>query len=486
MWCQGCKAPKAEAVKTVTTNSSVPGAAPESPASKELKKRQARARKREARATAKGNADANAHTSKKKDEAKPETTAQAEAPATGTPETASCRQLCIPEALAKAIPKLLPTAIDDIVASLGKELTPAPLELKTPEEVVAKLLDFKGPVAKAAKKDELDADITRLKAGIAALDSGGDVAAEAVAGLKTKLATAEAAAVKLAKDAPSSGHEHLALREVKSKFELAVQSRKDSEAKGAAKALERKAFRESCITKLKDEIALLEAGVVTLEAENADQYKKRIGALEHLDKQVLDLLDKKIAAVPPPVVTPAPAAASTSPNGSMTELEKIKQENADLLAKLEDARRRGDAMNNKVMAQFSMFFDDVQAEHLPTDCNPDNKYLPTLGALYIAIQTWYTAGAAIPFDWVSFGPVIGDTISAQAITKELLGKTWHKWYKGGNPDDAEVVPRQVALLLHHRLSQIKNVFVTGMDEENILRASRSFECMKDSAKRLRV
>ena len=104
----------------------------------------------------------------------------------------------------------------------------------------------------------------------------------------------------------------------------------------------------------------------------------------------------------------------------------------------------------------------------------------------MALQTWCKAGAAIPFDWIAFSPVIGDKLTAQAITKELLGKTWHKWYKGGNPEDSEVVPRQVALLLHHRLSQIKNVFETGIDEENSVRASQSFESMKDGAKRLRV
>jgi len=475
-------------------NASIPATIPESLSAKELKKRQSRARKKLARMNAKEPVKDNDNKGKDKDKDKSKDVnkekeaekATPEATPDPTPTTAPAQpaKLQLPEVLAKAIPRLMPEAIKDLLDSLAKEIVPSERELPSPEEAVAKLLDAKGPIAKASKLDEQTTHIAQLKSGLEKLKDGGDIMEDARACLRAKLATAEAAFAKLAKETPSQDYERKALVEFKSKYETGSQARKDNEARGQAKSAERKIFREACIQSLKDQVALLEAGITTLEAENDAKYAERTKAQEAQDAGVLKLLDAKIAAAKtqaPQPQTPTAAAAGSGQVGSMAEWESLRKQCADhatIQAKYEE-------LTNAVQAQFNVHYEDATSL-IPSETNPNAKYMPTLGAMYRALQRWMMSGANYPFDWTDFKPVIGEELKASDIAKELLGRAWHKWYKGGTPAETDIIPKQVVLLVLHRLGQIKSVFEADLEEENEAKAQRSYDSMRDASKRPRA
>jgi len=102
---------------------------------------------------------------------------------------------------------------------------------------MTKFIGERGPSAKLAKKEELQAEIRRYESALVIFGEAGDPAI--VESIKAKLKTAEEALAKATKDAPSQDHELKAVQEAKSSYEVFVQARKDREVKGAQKATER-------------------------------------------------------------------------------------------------------------------------------------------------------------------------------------------------------------------------------------------------------
>jgi len=235
-------------------------------------------------------------------------------------------------------------------------------------------------------------------------------------------------------------------------------------------------------------VALLEAGITTLETENDAKYAEKSKAYEAQDAEVLKLLDAKIAAAQaqaPQPQTPTAAAAGEAPKsaqvGSMAELENLRKQCADFAT----VQAKYEELTNAVQAQFNVHYEDATSL-IPSETNPNAKYMPTLGAMYRALQRWMMSGANYPFDWTDFKPVIGEELKASDIAKELLGRAWHKWYKGGTPAETDIIPKQVALLVLHRLGQIKSVFEADLEEENEARAQLSYDSMRDASKRPRA
>ena len=70
--------------------------------------------------------------------------------------------------------------------------------------------------------------------------------------------------------------------------------------------------------------------------------------------------------------------------------------------------------------------------------------------------------------------------------RALLGDLWDRWYPVDPPKEADIVPRQVAILLFQGLSGIKLEYDTKIKQEVDSRAQDGFTAVRESGKRLRV
>jgi len=516
--CVGCYYPKynathppANARLEVTPKTTTRGHASNNDAEKELKKKEARARRKQARADFKKSKSTTNDAAPAK---APDTASEQPGPVAlamaKAEDVAPARRLLLPDEVLKAIPLLLPGAADEIIKGLQKETKPGQPETRQPEVVLAKFLGDKGPVARVAKRDELMADISRLKAGITAMSAGGEVAKGAVALLEQQLETAETTLAKLAKDSPSHDHEYKAICEAKSSYELSIQSRKDREARGELKAQERNRARGKFFRDLRDQITLLEQSALELVTTNNDKHLEKAMALSDLDTKVLELFDSKLKALEVAPLAPAAAANPgyvmpagpgqgviaplallppvTAESNTLAELAAAKLK----IAQIEEESRRAIEMlkekvkedDDKVHAEFNRNFDDA-LNHLPQVKIPEMEHLPAVGSLHLALQRWECSGASIPFDWESLKPIIGDKLDIVAVSMELMGPAWKFWYQAGNPAPSWVVPRQVALLLLHCLNDIKNSFANQDKDKANKAAQDGIQFMREGAKRLR-
>jgi len=455
---------------------------------KEKKKREDRAKKREAKAAAKAAATAAstpAPTTLPAAKGPPEQEKTKAAAASAVPK------MVLPEALVNAIPLLVPHTALDIVRSLAKEHPPTPPDARSPEEIMAKLLGGKGPVSQAAKKAELENDIKKMNAGIAALASGGDAVTEAVAGLTEKREAAEAALAKLSKVTPTQVHELKAVQEAKASFELQVQARKDREARGQANSQERHAERAKSIQDIKDQTVLLEAGLIQLEKENNEAHAKKVAEMDDLDLEVLKLLDAKVQGLqaapqvhvagpglqPVGQVPPLLALAGPSQSNPANDLAMANKKIAELEARLNHGK-------DPNIVEFEREH-TIKESQLPVVKVPEAKHIAAVAALFEIMNSWSLAGASSPFQWEAIDPVVGDALDIIMITKELIGATWSKWYDADPPKTA-VVPRQVALLLLHCLTAIKKEFESVDKAESSKAALEGLEKLHQSTKRLRT
>jgi len=117
-----------------------------------------------------------------------------------TPST----RLVLPEELVDKIPLLLKAVTTAIAESLNSELIPGAVECKTPEALLNRFIGEKGPTAKIAKKDALEADIIKLKLALEPL-KGSESMTDMAESIQAKIDAAEATLNKLLKDAPSVG-----------------------------------------------------------------------------------------------------------------------------------------------------------------------------------------------------------------------------------------------------------------------------------------
>ena len=494
-WCNGCKRPKAEAVKppprSPKTNL-VPGQ-PQEPSAKE-KRKEKRLRKKAERDKVKDKGKSDVPEKEKATDIQAPAAAQA-APAPVPPDPSAAKYITLSDEVLASMPNLASGAIREIIESFQKDFIPNPKDLLSAEEVVIKLLDNGGPTAKAAKKEEATSKVQEYRDALALLSKGGPVMADAIADMKGKLTIAEAALTKLSKDTPSQEYERKVLLETKSKFETAAQLRRDAEGRGAAKSDDRKALRKNHIQKLEVEIAALKAAVAKEEADNDARYKAKVAAQSELDTKVLAILDTKIAAAQQAPAQPGTVAAILQPQsigqqaiGDEAEVEQLRKAQAAMQleaqamqAKYAAMATKLEAVTNKIQLQFNKGFEDVFPDQLPQEVNPDARFVPTLYALHKALDNWLTSGAMIPFNWHALAPVTADGPKAVDIARELIGKIWSRWYCGATPPADETVPRQVVLLLHHRLNQCREAFVAVEGDE--ARAKESYDLMRDSAKR---
>ena len=470
---------------------------------KEAKKREARTRRRDER-KAKVLASQTARPSPPPPATIVEPSPVAAAVVIQTPHYAK-GTIYLPEEVTSAAPLLFPHAAKGILESLAAEHAPPPLDLKSPEAILSKHLGDRGPTAKEAKRIDLEAAIRKLKSAIVSLSDGGEAVANATAALKSDLDAKEAALLKLQKDAPSQEHQLKALAEGRSSLELSIQERKDREQRGAAKAADRRASRASFIADLKAQVAAVEAGLTKIDEENTRNHRERAQAAADLDAKALALFDKRLAdkeaedkkgastaAAIPPAGAQQPLALAAPPNAQAAAVPPEPGHDISSLAELEAARIRIATLEEqmkKAVSQALQEFErvaDVDISQLPAVEMPPADALPLYGGLFMTLQNWTLAGAQTPLDYTVLRTAMDEAADPIAVAKLILADAWDKWYPASTPILTSVVPRQVAVVLLHRLTQIKLVFEGEVNVRVDKLALEGTAAVQASGKRLRV
>jgi len=343
----------------------------------------------------------------------------------------------------------------------------------------------------------LEATIKTLKATATTLQGGGESVAAILADVQSKLEVDEAALAKLSKDAPSQDHERMAVTGARSAYETHAQARRDREARGAAKAAERQGQRLKHIANLKQQLALLEAGLLTITAENSAKHEKSAAAAAAVDEQVLALFDQKLAGIADVSMQPAPPSSSPSnaapatvalaleaaakvevPAATLQELETLKQANARLMALVETSCI-------KIMECFEKRFDDIMPDHILKPAITDPDQLVACGGLFSTLQNWVTMGARDPFEWNALAGATGTGVEVIPLCRQLLGGIWDRWYATDPPCLDSVVPCQVGLLIHYGLGLLQQEYVKEEAREKAAKMGREgLEAVRASSKKL--
>jgi len=407
-------------------------------------------------------------------------------------------RLALTEETQQLVQLLLPSAAKTIVTSLGQEIVPSLPEARSPEDIMIKAIGEKGPTAKVAKVTELQDTIVKLKSMLATSGGGSEQLNEMESIISQKLEATEQALTKAQRDVPSQMSELKSVMEAKSTYELGIQTRKDQQARGVAKAKERKEARHKHIKDLRDQVILLEKAMIKLEDENDAAHEARAKANADTDSKVIGLFDKKIASLQAP--SPGPAAAGQlAPAYLLAPLQALPpvlptpevqapntlSELNDFKVRFEEMRLKLEAATGAMIRQFEATYAELTPDMLPAVEPPVGDTFTAYATIYDFLQQWKFGGAA-PFDWQSLDAAAGTSHSGIGVVQKLVGNVWAKWYPEAAPGPATVVPRQLALTVEHCLSQFKVAYeASDQDVEIKELATRAAVVARESAKRLR-
>ena len=101
--------------------------------------------------------------------------------------------------------------------------------------------------------------------------------------------------------------------------------------------------------------------------------------------------------------------------------------------------------------------EDVDLDELPEPTELPAEDVQPASALCQALAHWHAAGGMQPFDWAALQPVLGEGRPILTVASKLLGNAWVKLYPEA-PRESEVVPKQVAFILHHVLQSYKELY----------------------------
>jgi len=327
--------------------------------------------------------------------------------------------------------------------------------------------------------------------------------------LRDTIQSKQAILDKLLKDAPSQDIEFKSMAELRSSYVVRIQGRVDNEAKGAAKAIERKDFRHARVKEFIAQFTLLDKHFTELEAMNTKKHDEKNKAAAEQDAKILSLFDAKIAKLSPPAHAGNGAAASTSyqyamppsaqpqtstvlalddaaaEQASLKDLEDAQQRAAAAVANAEAARLVLEKRMATVRAQFEKTFELDPAELPQTTIPEDGLKLAALGSIYRATSAW-GLGPMAPFQWDALDTEAGPGFEAVQVSKEVIGRMWALWYPEADPKREDVVPRQLVQLISHCLTQVKQKFEDEQAKMAIdALAPRMQHALRESSKRLR-
>jgi len=509
--CQGCFKPRQIAtnprpeqrIARTPRASSQPAPGQAAAANKELKKREARKAKRQARADFLKGKQKDGPKGNRQDEPTSHEPTPANAPKE-TPQTTATTKLAFSQAMLNDMPLLPAQLLLDLVQSLEAEHIPSDTELKPPEEVLNRCIGEKGPTAKATQRAKIESEIAQLKSSIVWLSDEG--LADTVKSLEEQVKSRENALAKLVRDAPSQNVEAKAIAEVKSAYELRAQARRDNEAKGQAKFVERRTFRHQRVADIISQLNAADKFMTALEEDNSRKHAARAAAAADLDVKVLALFDQKLAklAAPPAPVPPvppvqpqapltsAPSQAQASQGGTVAAI----QGPSLALAVPPAADPSKDAQIATLMASLKRFeqaaapiteFDrhvEVDPTTIPKAKVPNEQAGRAYYAIHRVLELWLASGASDFFTWADLARFAVKDGGPVEVAKEIMGQAWSTWYPADPASDA-VVPRHLALQIHYCLSGIKMV-CDQEEQDNAGRlALEGYQEIKTAAKRRR-
>ena len=200
------------------------------------------------------------------------------------------------------------------------------------------------------------------------------------------------------------------IAEAKAAYELEIQVRKDKASGGGAKTTERKGDREKVVQNLREQLALLEAGLVTVHGECATKHAQRAAEADEVDKKVLTLLMQRQAAVTslPGEASPTGGDVAMDGGGQSAALvvggggtvavplggapgTDFAAMHAAAVAEIELLKAGAVAALQAALAAQTEFERTVRVGGLPNPELPEAAARPAFGQVHRAIQGWMAA-----------------------------------------------------------------------------------------------
>ena len=370
--------------------------------------------------------------------------ASASAPASAASPSASTgaaadrpTPLAFDEATLAGLADILP-ALAPLAKMLAEDYLPSRFTARaTAQEIFDRCLSTHRPCTSQEARSKQEAQVSRLKAAVAAM--GDDDSTETVA-LKSKLKVEEAAMAKLSNVMPSTTLETTSLASARARYIEACEERRDFCRRAKAKSEARRESRRSLLGALRSQIARAEESMAALDTAHTAAHEERARAHKALEQEVLALFDARAGA------------AVAQPVGGGDQLDAIIAEKVALQKRFVELEKQHQASLQP--AAFDITFEDVSLADLPAAKVPVGPDLAVQGHVYHLLSAWIQSGANTQF---TFQQLVNHGMLEDKVFEfltSILGDVWKRWF-AAEPLLSHVVPRQVALLLHHGLDRVR-------------------------------
>ena len=345
--------------------------------------------------------------------------------------------LAFDEATLKELVDILP-ALAPLAKILTEDYIPSRFTARdTAQGIFDRCLSTHRPCTSQEARSKQEAQVNRLKAAVAAM--GDDDSTETVA-LKSKLKAEEMAMAKLSNVKPSTTLETTSLASARARYVEACEERRDFCRRAKAKSEARRESRRSLLGALRSQIARAEVSMAALDTAHTAAHEERACAHKSLEQEVLALFDARAGA------------AVAQPGGGNDKLDVIIAEKIALQKRLAELEQQQQASLQPTA--FDITFDDVSVSSLPAAKVPEGPDLTIQGHVYHLLSAWIQSGANTQF---TFQQLVNHGMLEDKVFEfltSILGDVWKRWF-AAEPLLSHVVPRQVALLLHHGLDRVR-------------------------------
>ena len=166
------------------------------------------------------------------------------------------------------------------------------------------------------------------------------------------------------------------------------------------------------------------------------------------------------------------------------QIDELVSKTTELQHKLAIAANQAQTV---AQAEFEKRSEDITPNLVRAPTMPAKKQIDGYGILFQTLQAWVIAGADSPFSWDALHQQAATSIDPATMTKHLLGDLWLKWYGSEMPPTSAVVPKQMALLTHHCLGNLKLEYESVEAQTRVQQlALAGYTAARESAKRLRT
>ena len=329
--------------------------------------------------------------------------------------------------------------------------------------------------------------------------------------LQSQIDADTAALEKSAKKAtPSLATQLAALQEAEKKLLMLASERRDKEVLGRQKAMNRSSERAQFFINVREELAKVEAAVLSHEAQWSAMHVAKSQTLDGHDKAMLARLQTRMVAAESgnSISASAQAAAAEAKKAATATQDAAKArktaedtaaeaaaQHADLLQKyqvLQQQAAKAEDLQKQALAlqQAELVFVTADVDMIPAEVAPKTgakAFWKICGHLFQLMERWHLGGnIAVSLAELNLHSLAKD--DTQSLMKKLLGtELWNGWFGATDFTMAadSVLPRQLMTYLHVALRQLKEHYEAGEGEKTA--AGKAYALLAEaSAKKRKV